>query len=242
MFLSIVIPVYNEEGRLLKSLQNIVGFLDTYPYLDKKEIIIIDDGSKDTTREIAERFSKMNHIPTLVLKNEVNRGKGYAVKRGVFLSKGDYILFTDADLSTPIEEIKKFIPLLCEDYEVIIGSRALKDSQVLIPQPWYREAMGKIFNLFVQVLVMRGIKDTQCGFKVFKARVAKEVFQRARIDRFAFDVEALVISRKLQYRIKEVPVVWINSYDSKVHIIKGSFRMLIDLFRIALYNLIGFYN
>jgi dolichyl-phosphate beta-glucosyltransferase len=161
---------------------------------------------------------------------------------GVSASGGECILFSDADLSTPIEEVEKLLPHLRESYDIAIGSRALNESQLLIHQPWYREMMGKTFNLLVQMLVMRGLRDTQCGFKIFKAETAREVFGKARINRFAFDVELLFIARKLGMRIKDVPVVWMHSRHSKVHILRDSLHMLTDLFRIKFYCLIGCYG
>ncbi|MCM8795547.1 MAG: glycosyltransferase family 2 protein [Candidatus Omnitrophica bacterium] len=240
MVLSIVIPAYNEKNNILKTLERITRFLNNKDY--SYEIIIVDDASKDRTIEVVENFSQANHIPIQILKNEINFGKGLSVKKGVLLSKGEFVLFTDADLSTPIEEIDKLLPYIRKGYDVVIGSRALKDSSLLIRQPWYRENMGKIFNLFVQVLIMRGIKDTQCGFKLFKNEVAKMIFSKTKINRFAFDVEVLLIARKLGFKIKEVGVIWLNSFDSKIHIIEDSFRMLIELFLIFIYNLIGKYK
>jgi dolichyl-phosphate beta-glucosyltransferase len=240
MFLSIIIPAYNEEERISAVLQKAISFLNTKGY--SFETIVVDDGSSDNTVGIVEGFSKAGGIPLLLLKNGINHGKGYAVRRGVLLSKGDYVLFSDADLSTPIEEMEKFLPFLRNGYDIVIGSRALKDSRLVVRQPWYRERMGKIFNLLVQILIMQGIKDTQCGFKIFKSEVAKKIFSFARINRFAFDVEALFIAKKFGYRIQDVPVVWINSPNSRVHILKDSFRMIADLFRIIVYNFNGRYE
>ncbi len=140
---------------------------------------------------------------------------------------------SDADLSTPIEDLEKLLdPIIAGECQVAIGSRALPGSDVQVPQPWYREGMGKIFNLFVQVLAFRGIKDTQCGFKCFTRQAAKAIFWHQRLDGFSFDVEVLFIAIKLGYRITQVPVVWINSPDSRVHIIKGPVQMFVDLWKI----------
>jgi dolichyl-phosphate beta-glucosyltransferase len=150
---------------------------------------------------------------------------------------------SDADLSTPIEEVEKLLdPILSEGYQVAIGSRALPGSDVRVHQPWYRENMGKVFNLFVQALVIGGIKDTQCGFKCFTGRAAKAIFSRQALDGFSFDVEALFIARKLGYKIKEVPIVWINSPASRVHVLRDPARMFTDLFKIRLWDLRGRYG
>ena len=240
MFLSVVIPAHNEEKRMLVTLEKISAFLKAKGY--SHEIIVVDDGSTDNTVNVVEAFSKKNNEPIQILKSSFNYGKGHAVRKGVLASSGDYILFSDADLSTPIEEIEKFLPLFQEGYDVVIGSRALRDSQLLIRKPWYRENMGRIFNLFVRMFVMKGIKDTQCGFKVFKNEVAKKIFEKLNIEHFAFDVEALFIARRLGYKIRDVPVVWIDSLYSRVHIIRDSLRMINDLFRIFIYNLTGEYH
>jgi dolichyl-phosphate beta-glucosyltransferase len=240
MLLSIVIPAFNEEKRILATLEKITQFLNVKGY--HYEIIVVDDGSTDNTVNVVRRFSEANRIPVQILESSINCGKGCAVRRGILSSNGDYVLFTDADLSTPIEEIEKFLPLLRQGYDVVIGSRALRDSQLLVRQPWYRERMGKTFNFFVQIFVMRGIIDTQCGFKVFKLEVAKRIFSLVKIDRFAFDAEAIFIAKKIGYRLKDVPVIWLNSPSSKVHIIKDSFRMFTDLLRIQFNNLRGMYG
>jgi dolichyl-phosphate beta-glucosyltransferase len=240
MTLSVIIPAYNEEGRIGKSLETIARYLNETGY--RHEVVVVDDGSEDLTTEVVEGFARGVKNFGL-LKNGVNRGKGYSIRHGVLYSKGNIILMSDADLSTPIEEVEKLLdPILSEGYQVAIGSRALPGSDVRVHQPWYRENMGKVFNLFVQALVIGGIKDTQCGFKCFTGRAAKAIFSRQALDGFSFDVEALFIARRLGYRIKEVPIVWINSPASRVHVLRDPLRMFRDLWRIRLWDLRGRYG
>lgn len=229
VFLSIVIPAYNEEKRIEETLEKILNYLKTKNY--QYEIIVVDDGSSDNTVKVLETIAKENKN-IFILKNEQNSGKGYSVRKGVLESKGDYILFSDADLSTPIEEVEKLLHWLNQGFDVTIGSRGLKESDIKIHQPFYRELMGKFFNFLVQTLLIKGIKDTQCGFKCFKKDATKEIFKRQKIDGFGFDVEILYIAKKLNYKIKEVPVTWLNSPNSKVSPIKHSLEMFKDILKI----------
>lgn len=229
IFLSIVIPAYNEEKRIAQTIARIRAYLAQQDYLS--EIIVVDDGSTDETlEEAAEALKGIER--TQILSRRRNLGKGFSVKEGVLASKGQHILFSDADLSTPIEELDKFLPWLEEGFDVLIGSRALPDSDIQVRQSYLRESMGKMFNVFVQLLVVKGIKDTQCGFKIFRREAAMDIFPRVKTRSFSFDVEVLFLSRKLGYRIKEIPVIWRNSPQSKVKIISSSLRMFLDLWRI----------
>ncbi len=229
IYLSVVIPAYNEEHRIGKSLCLITE------YLDKKnfnwEIIVVNDGSKDKTKNVVEKFiEKHNNI--FLIENTENGGKGDSVKKGVLNTRGKVILFSDADLSTPIKELDKLSIYLECGYDVVIGSRGLKNSKIVIPQFWIRQTMGKIFNLIVRLLLLPGVKDTQCGFKLFEKSVAKIIFSKLRIRGFAFDVEILYKAKKLKYKIKEVPIEWRNSPESKVHPIIDSLHMLFDIIRL----------
>ena len=191
IFLSVIIPAYNEEMRITGTLQKILAYLCTKEYL--WEIIVVDDGSIDKTSEAAKGIRKDERLT--VMRNPVNRGKGYSVKKGVLASRGDVILFSDADLSTPIEELDKMLPWFKIGYDVVIGSRALPDSMVEVYQPWYRQAMGKIFNVLVRTFVLKGFKDTQCGFKCFTGDAAMKIFgiQRLRHEnkRCAYQMDKL---------------------------------------------------
>ncbi len=236
--ISVIIPAYNEETRIPATLREIESYFSgRFNY----EIIVIDDGSTDRTYEICQEvFDRAGHGK--VLSNGRNRGKGYSVRRGMLEAEGKLRLFSDADMSTPISEIEKLIAAVDEGYDVAIGSRSLPGSDVKLHQPFYRESMGKIFNLFVRLVTVRGIIDTQCGFKLFVEKASRDIFSRQHIDRFSFDVEILFIARKLGYRIKEVPIAWINSPASKVNPVIDSAKMLRDLFSIRWMDLKGDYR
>ncbi|MCX7643222.1 MAG: glycosyltransferase family 2 protein [Armatimonadetes bacterium] len=245
-FLSIVIPAYNEARRLPRTLERIHGYLrgavkQWHVGIDAIEVIVVDDGSTDGTSELAKTFS--DKFPILkVLRHSPNRGKGYAVRRGMLAAKGQFRLFSDADLSTPIDELDKMLPLLLSgEADIAIASRGLPQSQLLVRQPWYREMLGRMFNLVVQVLATPGIWDTQCGFKLFCGDVAERLFKLQTLDGFAFDVEVLYLARKFKYRIAEVPVRWINDPNTKVQTLKHGMQMLRDLIIIRLNDLKGRY-
>ena len=236
IYLSAVIPAYNEEKRIGTTLKRIGEYLLKKDYL--YEIIVVDDGSVDGTCRLVGEIAEQ--IPCIrLLINGVNRGKGYSVRKGILSSRGQLIIFSDADLSTPIEELDKLKMWIERGYNVAIGSRALPQSRIILRQPWYRVCMGKIFNRLVQLLAIPEIKDTQCGFKLFKGKVAKFLFERQRIDGFGFDAEILFIARKSGYSVREVPVRWMNSPDSRVHILKDPILMLRDLLIMRINYLIG---
>ena len=230
--ISIVIAAYNEEQRIGESLLKIKDYLDAQNFA--YEIIVVDDGSTDNTRQVAIGYKpKITNLKIISYPN--NKGKGYALRQGVLASKGESVLLSDADLSTPIEELSYMLPLISgREYDVVIGSRALKPETIIKKQPWWRQGMGKIFNRIVRLLVLEGFKDTQCGFKLFSGEAARNLFKNARVDRFAYDVEILSLAKKRNYRVSEVPVRWINSPDSKVHPIFDSLQMFFDLVKIRL--------
>lgn len=229
MYLSIIIPAYNEEKRLLKTLKDIDGYMRKQSY--EYEIIVVSDGSKDKTADIVRGLQK--EIKGLkLIDNKENRGKGYVVRQGIMEAAGQYRLFTDADNSTAINHIEKFFPYFKQGYDIVIGSRDVKGAVLDPPQPWNRVLVGNIFNLLVQFLIgLWGIWDTQCGFKALSAKAADEILPKCKIDRWAFDPEILRLGRKLGYKIKEVPVLWKNDPDSKVKM-KGMIKMGFDLLKV----------
>jgi dolichyl-phosphate beta-glucosyltransferase len=226
--LSIVIPAFNEARRLPKTLTRLRQWLAETSY--RHEIIVVDDGSTDGTGEAASE----NGGETLVLlRHQPNRGKGYAVRRGMLAATGERRLMTDADFSTPIEELPRLMDELDRGADVAIGSRAVEGARIEIHQPAYREAMGRVFNRLVQTLLLPGLEDTQCGFKLFTAQAAGQSFGACRLDGFSFDVEALYVARRLGLRIVEVPVVWRNDEASRVSL-GGGGAAFVDLIRIRL--------
>lgn len=228
MELSVIIPAYNEEERIDITLQKMISYLKHNKLLQKYEIIVIDDGSKDHTREIVEKYLLSENFVKLNSPRE-NRGKGFSVREGALLAQYSLILFTDADLSTPIEELDKFLPLIGR-YDIIIGSRALKESDIKVHQPLYREMMGKTFNLLMRKITGLPFKDTQCGFKLFKD--CREIFRNQVLERFSFDVELLYLAQRENKIIIEIPVSWINDQRSKVSPIKDSLQMFKDIINI----------
>ena len=227
-YLSVVIPAYNEEKRLPQSLAAMLAFLKKQAYAS--EVIVSDDGSQDRTGALAEEL--LNGFPHQVLVASRNHGKGHAVRRGMLAATGDYVFFTDADLSTPIEEVVKFLAYLEKDQDVVIGSRALPDSRVEIRQNFFREMMGKIFNLIAQGWAFKGVHDSQCGFKGFRREAAQKLFSLQKLDGFSFDVEIVYLAQKLGLRLLEIPVIWRNSVQSRVRVFRDPFRMFWDVLRI----------
>jgi dolichyl-phosphate beta-glucosyltransferase len=235
-YLSVVIPAYNEAARLPRTLGRLTEFLATggRPY----EVLVVDDGSSDSTADAARRAG--GSVVTVV-RTETNRGKGHAVRRGMLLARGERLLMTDADLSTPAEELPRFMARMDEGYDVVIGSRAVAGANIEVRQPWYRESAGRAFNVLVRALALPGLHDTQCGFKLWSADAAREAFGAARLDGFSFDVETLFIARKRGRRIAEVPVTWRNDAATRVGALRGT-AAFVDLFRIRANDLLGRYG
>ncbi len=229
---SIIIPAYNEENRIKNTLLIIDDFLRSNDI--NAEIIVVNDGSRDRTSSVVSDFGEKIKNLRLV-EHQYNEGKGFAVKAGVDTCTGEYVLFADADNSTPIEELNNLYRNLKENHaQVVIGSRYLPTSNVKIKQPKYRIFLGRLGNLLIRIFLIDNIRDTQCGFKLFTHKAAKEIFYLQRVKRFGFDMEALVIANNFGYKIIEVPVSWFNSVESRVRPIKDAFRTLRDLVYIKL--------
>lgn len=226
--LSVVIPAFNEESRLPRTLRDMDAYLRGSGY--DAELIVVDDGSLDRTRSVAE--SLRSDIPYLrVLGYRPNRGKGFAVRTGVLAATRGAVLFSDADQSTPIAEVSRFWPWLDQGYGAVIASRAVAGSDILVPQPIHRRVLGRIFRELVSALAVRRLRDTQCGFKLFRADAARAVFRDLRTPGFAFDVEALLRTLRLGYSVAEVGVRWSDSRESKVRGFRDGTRMLVELLR-----------
>ncbi len=227
VYLSIIIPAYNEERRVVKTVRSVHDFLARQGYT--YEIIIVNDGSRDLTVNRVRQL--MNEIPHLILiNNTINRGKGYAVHCGMRAATGDVRLFMDADNSTRIEELDKALPLIRED-SIVIASRRMKGATIAIHQPWYRDFLGGIFRAIVKIVVPVGVTDSQTGFKVFSRTAAEIIFSRQTIHRWAFDVELLVIARTHHIAIHEIPITWMNDAESHVTL-RGMVGMLKELITI----------
>ncbi|HUT73534.1 MAG TPA: dolichyl-phosphate beta-glucosyltransferase [Armatimonadota bacterium] len=238
--LSVIIPAHDEAERIGPTLERVMEYLRGQPYV--WEIAVVDDVSRDATARVVARFQRDE--PRLrLLQREADPGKGAAVRVGMLAARGRWVLFSDADLSTPIEEVEKLLAAVeGESCDIAIGSRGLPQSDLRVRQPWYREGMGRIFNLMVRAVALRGFRDTQCGFKLFRGEVVRDLFRRQTITGFAFDVEVLFIALKRGLRVKEVAVTWINSPRSKVDPVRDSLRMLRDMLGIRIKSLLGLYR
>jgi dolichyl-phosphate beta-glucosyltransferase len=219
----VVIPAYNEAERLGPSLERALAYLERHG--GSFEILVVDDGSRDATGAVAAAYAGRG---VRLLTHAANRGKGAALRTGVLASAGEAVLLSDADFSTPIEELPKLERRLGEA-ELVLGSRAVPGAELRERQPFYRELMGKTFNLLIRLLGVRGVHDTQCGFKLVRGGVARELFAEMAIDGFAYDVEMVWLAQRRGYRVVEVGVVWANSAASKVDPIRSSFEMFRDV-------------
>jgi dolichyl-phosphate beta-glucosyltransferase len=232
--ISVIVPAYNEQKRITGTLKAINGYFSNKPLT--RQIIVVDDGSSDDTLGVVENIRKEINDLSVITYNP-NRGKGYAIKKGVEESHGEYILFTDADNSTPIEEFEKFYPFL-KDNMVVIGSRYVAGSNVVVRQPWYRVLLGRLANMVIQIFILDGLRDTQCGFKAFRHEAAREIFSRMKVNRFGFDIETLAIARLLNFPVREIPVSWYNSGESRIRPVADAIRTFAELLYIKL-NLWG---
>jgi dolichyl-phosphate beta-glucosyltransferase len=226
--LSVVIPAYNEEARLPDTLDRVLAYLRSrgQPF----EVLVVDDGSTDGTAAAVERRGDPE---VKLIRLGVNQGKGAAVRRGMLESRGERVLLTDADLSAPLDELPRLEARL-DDYPIVCGSRGLADSRIVVRQPFFRHQMGKTFNRILRLLGLTAFRDTQCGFKLFRGDVAREVCARCRVNGFAYDVELLYLAERLGHRALELPIVWAHVPESRVQPIVDSARMLSDVVRLRL--------
>ena len=237
--LSVIIPAYNEGANIRRVIGSVSGFLrDNF---SDYEIVVVDDGSVDDTAAVLKGIVASG-TPLTIVTNRPNRGKGYSVKRGVEAASKEYVLMSDADLSTPLKESLKFFDYVAQGFDIVIGSRALPDSRLAVRQGILRRSLGKTVNFILQCVLFRGIRDTQCGFKLFKAGQAKELFALLRVERFCFDAEVLFVAKRRGLRIKEAGVEWANRQESRVAIVRDSFGMFLDLFMIRLNAWTGAYG
>ncbi len=228
---SLVIPAYNERRRIEACIRGVAEWVRGRPGGWDWEVLLVDDGSKDGTLAAARRTAEENQLALRVHRSEVNRGKGHALRTGVLASKGDPVLLSDTDLSTPLSEWIKLAERL-PTHPIAIGSRGMRDDLVRRPQPFYRQVLGKTGNRLVRLLAVPGILDTQCGFKLLRGDIARELFREAKIDGFAYDIEILFLARRHGIDIAEVPVLWFNSPESKVSVFRHAFPTLWDLLRL----------
>lgn len=236
--LSIIIPSYNEELRLPATLEKIASYLKSRGRT--AEVIVVDDGSRDRTAEVAASFREK--IPALrVVSNGVNRGKGFSVRHGMLEAAAEFVLFTDADLSSPIEEADKLLGALESGYDVAIGSRAIDRGLIEVHESRFREFAGIIFNKIVRVILRLPFVDTQCGFKAFRRDRCRILFEQQRIERFGFDPELLYLARHHGLRSIEIPVRWAHSPATKVNMLRDSVQMFLDVFAIRWNALRGRY-
>jgi glycosyltransferase involved in cell wall biosynthesis len=236
---SIVVPAYNEAKRLEATLDHVLGYVAARKW--NAEVLVVNDGSKDATRDIV--LQRAAHSPALrLVENPGNRGKGYSVRHGVLEAQGEFILFTDADLASPIEEGEKLLAALAAGADMAIGSRWLDKSLQTRPQPLYRRVLGRVFNLALRLVLGMNYKDTQCGFKAFRREAAEAVFPLQIIERWGFDPEILFLARRLGFRVDEVAVKWAHQENTKISPIRDGLRMFTELLTIRWYALSGRYD
>ncbi len=231
--LSIIIPLYNEERRLSKTFDEVRRFLRTRPNINT-EVIFVDDGSSDGTTRVVEAFLPELAGKGQLIKSTPNQGKGSVVRQGMLAAHGDYRLMVDADMSTSLDELDKCQEFMKNKVPIIIGTRKDHGAQLVKKQPWYRQKMGEAYAVFARFATGLTMKDFGCGFKLFSAQAAHNIFSRAFVNRWIFDTEVLVLARQLGYPVAEVGVIWINDEDTRVHFVRDGAQALYDLVRIYL--------
>jgi glycosyltransferase involved in cell wall biosynthesis len=236
---SVIIPAYNESARLAGTLEKVLAYVHGQGW--DAEVIVVNDGSRDNTAEIVRSFAAKDPVLRLV-ENPGNRGKGYSVRNGMLNARGEMLIFSDADLSSPIEEATKLLAALQEGADIAIGSRWLRSETQTQRQPLHRQLFGRIFNLLLRLTLGLKFKDTQCGFKAFKQHAAQAVFPLQKIERWGFDPEILFLARKFDLKVKEIPVLWGHSGGTRINPLIDGSRMFMEMLRIRWYDLTGKYN
>ena len=236
---TLVIPAYNEGARLAPTLERVLGYIARHEC--DAEVIVVNDGSRDNTADIVRSFAQ-DHPSLRLVENPGNRGKGYSVRNGVLHARGRVVLFTDADLSSPIEEVPKLLQALAAGADIAIGSRWLQAELQTKRQSLHRQFFGRIFNLLLRITLGLHFKDTQCGFKAFRQRAALAVFPLQKIEGWGFDPEILFLARKVGLKVQEVPVVWAHDGGTRINPIADGARMFVEMLRIRWYDLSGKYN
>jgi dolichyl-phosphate beta-glucosyltransferase len=234
MYLSVIIPAYNEEHRIGKTLESVDAFLarQSYDY----EILVVNDGSRDGTGALVRSYeAKIKNLR--LVDNKINHGKGYGVRQGMLEATGDYRLFMDADNSTAVDHVEKFLPYFSEGYDIVIGSRRINGSDIAVKQSPLRDFLGGVFRFIVHIIVPLGVTDSQAGFKVFSRKAAEAIFPKQKIMRWAFDVEILALAKNMKFKIKETPIRWLNDAESKVKL-SGMINMLLEVLEVR-WNLIN---
>lgn len=236
---SLIIPAYNESARLGATLENVLAYVHAQGW--DAEVIVVNDGSRDNTAEIVKSFAAKDPILRLV-ENPGNRGKGYSVHNGMLNARGEIVLFSDADLSSPIEEAPKLFAALDQGADIAIGSRWLRSETQTQRQPLHRQLFGRIFNLLLRLTLGLKFKDTQCGFKAFKQPAVRAIFPLQKIERWGFDPEILFLARKFGFKVKEIPVVWGHSGGTRINPLVDGARMFQEMLRVRWYDLSGEYD
>lgn len=236
---SFIVPAYNESERLAFSLPKILDYVRQQEL--PSEIIVVNDGSTDNTAEVVRRFMAVNPDVRLV-ENPGNRGKGYSVRNGMLHATGDVMLFTDADLSSPIHEADKLFAAIRQGADVAIGSRWLQRELQTERQPWYRQLYGRLFNFALRVVLGLKYRDTQCGFKAFTRRAVQTIFTRQRVERWGFDPELLFLADKFEFRTAEVPVEWAHDHRSKINPLRDGMKMMLEMLAVRWNDIKGLYK
>lgn len=239
IYLSVVIPVYNEGKSIKNAIQETIKFLSAHSF--SYEIIIVDDGSKDDTIKIAKETAEELGVNIIILKNNINCGKGCSLKKGIMSAKGEIIWFFDADLSTPLKTLDEMLPFLNKGYDVVMGSRHLPESKILVRESKIREFAGNIFSKIAFSFFLKGITDANCGFKVYRREAGQKLYSLLTINRWGFDVEIIYIAQKYNYKIKEVPVSWSHDAHSKVKIVSAALNTIKELIQIKINDWKGKY-